>query len=378
MTTAAIILAAGLSSRMGAFKPLLPLGESTALEHCVTLFSANDVSPIIVVTGKRADQVADAALRAGATPVRNAAFERGMFSSVLTGVRALPGTTSEFFMLPVDIPLVRPETIARLREEFRKTGPALLYPRYQGKRGHPPLIATRLAADILAHDGSGGLRTVLERHEADSRDLDVADFGTAQDMDTRKDYELALRMAGRDYPARDECSQLWNMRQLSRAVRTHSEAVARVALAMAQALNAAGNNPALDMGLVESAALVHDIGKGEPRHDLAGAKLLAAHGFHAAAAITATHSDMALKPNAPVTEREVVFLADKFVRGDSFTPLEKRYRHKLELFSDKPGAQKNILARLERAQAVLKRMDAQTGSSMELLARKTLAGETLT
>ncbi|WP_285906891.1 nucleotidyltransferase family protein [Pseudodesulfovibrio pelocollis] len=187
---AAIIPAAGHSSRMGRCKPLLPFGPGTLLSHCVGLFRANGLDRIIVVTGNDRDAVAAEAARAGATPVHNAHFGQGMFSSVLTGLRALDPETAAFFLLPVDMPLVRPDTIARLADEYRRTKFAVLCPRFRGQRGHPPLISRSLLPEILAHDGTGGLRAVLLRHEATSLDLD--DPGTVLDLNHPGDYQDAL------------------------------------------------------------------------------------------------------------------------------------------------------------------------------------------
>ncbi|SOB58003.1 Metal dependent phosphohydrolase (fragment) [Pseudodesulfovibrio profundus] len=116
---AAVIPAAGLSSRMGSFKPLLPLGDRTVVEQVVRLFTAEGVDPVIAVTGKRSDEVADAARRAGGDVVHNPGFEQGMFSSVLAGVESLPELVEAFFLLPADMPLIRQETVQLLVEELR-------------------------------------------------------------------------------------------------------------------------------------------------------------------------------------------------------------------------------------------------------------------
>ena len=78
----------------------------------------------------------------------------------------------------------------------------MLYPRFAGKRGHPPLIARRLFGEILAGDGEGGLRALLARHEA--ADVDVADEGILLDMDTPEDYQRLAELARRrDVPTAD-------------------------------------------------------------------------------------------------------------------------------------------------------------------------------
>ena len=225
----AIILAAGLSSRMGEFKPLLSLGRGTVLSECIDLFHANGIEQIVVVTGNRKNEVSAAARQAGAIPVYNENFVEGMFSSVLTGIEILGSDTAGFFMLPVDIPLVRRETVGRLIDEFERTDPLVLYPRFNGERGHPPIISQRVLPQIKAHDGAGGLRAVLDACEFGAHDLDVADFGTMHDLDHPSDYELAQSLVGNEYPTEEECRQLWRIYDVPLNVVGHCRAVSRVA-----------------------------------------------------------------------------------------------------------------------------------------------------
>jgi CTP:molybdopterin cytidylyltransferase MocA len=370
---AAVIPAAGLSSRMGEFKPLLSLGDGTVLSACVALFRSQGVDRVFVVTGKRAGEVAEAANAAGAAPVHNPNFESGMFSSVLTGVRALPEDADAFFVLPVDIPLVLPETVARLAKTFDETRPAILYPRFLGERGHPPLIGREVVPAILDHDGQGGLRKVLDRFEDRAADLDVADLGVGFDLDHPQDYERAKPLYGREYPLPEECTQLWAMHSVHDHIVGHCRAVSRVAVALANGLNAAGHKPPLDIGLVQGAALTHDMGKGTKRHEEVGAEMLHGHGFHAAAEIVRAHFDTALAPGEPITEREIVFLADKLVRCDRPVPLKDRYLEKVEMYAHEPGAKEAILGRMERADGLRARFDREAGADAEQVAREALA-----
>ncbi|MDD3312769.1 DVU_1551 family NTP transferase [Pseudodesulfovibrio sp.] len=370
---AAVVLAAGLSSRMARFKPLLPLGERTVLSHCLRCLNANRVEPVIVVTGKRGGEVDAAARLAGAEPVRNAEYEQGMFSSVRTGVAALPEEAEAFFVLPVDIPLVRAETVARLVESYGRARPAVLYPRFRGERGHPPLLDRSLIPDILAHDGEGGLRRVLERREADAMDLDVADFGTVHDLDTPEDYELARALVDLDYPLEPECEQLYEMFAVPSEVVAHCRAVARVAGALCDRLNLRPGAHPLNPAKIRGAALTHDIGKGGRHHEKVGAQRLKESGFPFAAEVALEHFDMALPPDRPVNEKAVVFLADKLVKGESFIPLADRYREKLRLFGHEPEARRAIAGRLERAEAMLARFGLELGAPAEDVAREALA-----
>jgi len=110
----ALILSAGRSTRQRGFKPLLPIGHRTVLEHCLHLFSRLETGPCqtVVVLGHRAEDLRPVVSGLGAIPVHNPDFDLGMFSSVQVGSAALSPSVQAFFVLPVDIPLVRPLTIS--------------------------------------------------------------------------------------------------------------------------------------------------------------------------------------------------------------------------------------------------------------------------
>jgi len=116
---AAIILSAGYSSRMGEFKPLLLLGEMTVLERAIRLFQSAGVIDILVVVGYRSDDLLPLIEKWGARWVVNEHYWEDMFSSVVVGVNSLDPDREAFFLLPVDVPLVRGQTILDLLEAYR-------------------------------------------------------------------------------------------------------------------------------------------------------------------------------------------------------------------------------------------------------------------
>ena len=187
----AIVLAAGLSTRMKDFKPLLPLGETTVVDHALATFRVPDVDTYLVV-GHRQAEVQSAVARPDVSIVPNPDCQKGMFSSVQAGVRRLRAGYTAFFLLPADIPLVSPATITALMDAARQSPGAILYPVYQGKRGHPPLIPAELISDILAWNQEGGLQAVLRRHESLALDVPVDDEAILRDIDTMEDYEALV------------------------------------------------------------------------------------------------------------------------------------------------------------------------------------------
>jgi CTP:molybdopterin cytidylyltransferase MocA len=369
----ALVLAAGLSERMGGFKPLLPLAGKTALERCVALFQEAGVESVRVVAGHRAEEVEAAARMAGAAAVRNPDFTAGMFSSVRAGVAALDPEAEVFFVLPVDIPLVRPSTVRRLLETAESAAGGdswdILYPTFWGERGHPPLIRAGLAPAILGHAGKGGLRRVLAEREERAWDLPVADAGVLRDMDLARDYAAAQERAERlDIPTDEEIAVLWDLAGTPMATREHCRAVARAAAGLCAALARAGAG--VDEALAQAAALLHDVAKGSRSHEAAGAAFLDAHGFARVAAVVAAHRDLRLGSGAAFTAREVVFLADKLVRGVEPAPLELRYQEKLEQWAHDPVVHAEISGRLDRARAVRASFESVAGIELEQAARE--------
>jgi molybdenum cofactor cytidylyltransferase len=188
---AAIVLAGGLSTRMKQFKPLLPLGEETITDRVIDTFLKNKVNVFLVV-GYRHENVAAVIKKRDITIVYNPDYEKGMFSSIQAGVRHLTPDYQSFFILPVDIPLVKPTTIKRLMTASEKNPRNIIYPVFEGKRGHPPLIPSSLAPAVLEWHKGGGLKAVLKSYEKLALNVPVADSFILFDIDTPEDYAALL------------------------------------------------------------------------------------------------------------------------------------------------------------------------------------------
>jgi len=357
----AVILAAGLSSRMRGFKPLLPLGFGTLLQHVTSLFTDLGVG-VLVVTGHRAEEVEAAADEAGARPVRNPDYAQGMFTSVLAGMRALPQDAEAVFMLPVDIPLVRPLTLELLLRARLEHPGRILHPVFQGRRGHPPLLPASLVPDILSWPGHGGLAGLLETRNDAGVEVPVPDANILFDVDSDEDYAEALRRAQRlDIPTRDECEILLaQVPALHPMTVIHSRAVAHFALEMARSVGG------LDPALVEAGALLHDIAKGHRDHERRGGDMLRDMGFVRVADIVALHRDIQ-PPDGPITETEIVYLADKVARGAQLVPVEERFQAKLDQYAHDPEAVAAIQGRRTRALAVRQCVERAAGAPLSQL-----------
>jgi len=361
MKLAAIVLAAGKSTRLPRFKPLLRLGGLTLLARAAGLLRQAGLDEIVAVSGHRADEVQAEAGALGLCPVFNANFEAGMFSSVRAGLQALPDGLDGAFMLPVDIPLLRPATLRTLAERFRQTGAEALLPTFQGQPGHPPLIAASSFPQILAWDGAGGLARALATLRCER--LPVADQEILYDIDDEAALSGAeARLARLPEPSPAEALALLELHGVGERGLAHGRGVAEAALLLARALNARGAG--LDLELIEAAALLHDIAKGQPRHEQAGARLLDGLGFPRTAGIVAAHRDIDPAQVERLGERELVYLADKLVRGPERIGVARRFQEKLERFGQDPEAMRAIRQRLAHARAMLALVERAAGQSL--------------
>ncbi len=259
----ALVLAAGYSSRMKHFKPLLPMGSTTTLERCVRLFRDAGIQDVRVVVGYRADELTPLLDRLAVRGIVNDRFDDGMFSSVRAGLTDLESSTKAFFLLPVDIPLVRRTTVLDLLAATDAYDADVWYPTFLGRRGHPPLISTRFRPSILSWDGDGGLRGFFSQQETHTVDVPVADEHILLDMDTPQDYEDLLgRLPHYTVPSASECrAVLTDKFSVNGNIVAHSTRVAQVALQLARALNAVGCH--LNLKLIVAAAIVARSGQGQ-------------------------------------------------------------------------------------------------------------------
>jgi molybdenum cofactor cytidylyltransferase len=357
----AVILSAGFSERMGCFKPLMALGSQKVVERVVSQYRSAGVSDICVVVGHRAAEMTAALAGSGVRIVYNGDFESGMYASVLEGIRGLPASCRAFFIHPVDIPLVRAATVSALLRSFHDATSKIFYPLCSGRRGHPPLIAADLTQEILAWSETGGLRALLEKHETLAVDVPVMDEGILFDLDTPEDLQYLLsRLKNEHIPTPVECRMLMQrICNVPGQIVNHCRAVAKTAAIIASAVNRTGLD--VDADLVYTAALVHDVGRGEKSHAEAGADLLEKWGFPEPAAIVRTHMDMAVDDTRPISEAEILYLADKLVAGDRRVDLVHRFREKMKRYEKNPQAVAAVQCRLKTALKIKAKLERATG-----------------
>ena len=194
---AALILAAGESRRMGSPKPLLPLGESTFLEHVLGQFLASRARPVLVILGHEAERIQGEVSLADARVVVNPHYRQGMLSSIRAGLRALEGEpVSGALICPVDLPDVSTAVVDLVIGRFEKTRAPIVVPVCEGRRGHPVLFAQPLFEEIQRAPDSVGARQVLWDHASEVLEIPTEDRGIITDVDTPEQYERLRRKHG--------------------------------------------------------------------------------------------------------------------------------------------------------------------------------------
>lgn len=354
-----IIIAAGYSSRMEGFKPLLKFGNQTTVERVVSTYQQAGVDQIILVLGYRAEEITPYFNRKAVKMVINEKFDQGMYTSILKGITQLDQESDAFFIHPVDIPLVKPITVIQLKEAANQCSKGIIYPCFLTERGHPPLIAKKYQEPILKNTMDGGLKKLLARYEEDALDLQLTDEAILMDMDTRSDYEALLDYHDREAPNLCECYAIWDKYQLPESIQKHCEKVKQTAMEYAEQLRKSGI--ALDLSALRAAALLHDIAKTGKNHAQVGGELLRELGYKKVGDLIADHMDIVVKQGKAVTENEILYLADKLVKNDQRIDLKTRKNQMLDSYQNNPEATKKIEKRYQDAEAIMQKIERIIG-----------------
>jgi molybdenum cofactor cytidylyltransferase len=359
----ALILAAGLSSRMGEFKPLLSMNGVTVVESAVNCFRQAGIADIRVVVGHQAERLMPVLQSLGVLPVLNENFALGMFSSVRTGLQTFASAADGFFLLPGDMPLVKSCTLEKLVKAYRETDCPIIYPTFFGRRGHPPLISHKCFQTLLSWQGPENLRLLLQQFEQDAYNVPVIDQAILFDMDTPVDYEKLLRSTlSKNIPTVQECKAIFAEYDVSPSIVRHGKAVARVARQIAARLNQ-GDCYDLNIELIVAGSLLHDIAKGRPHHAKAGAMILDQLGFPTVSKVVASHMDLNQHDQAAIDEVVLVYFADKLIKEESLIPVVQHFSETKLRYVANESALKAIEKRLKKTLVIQDKLEHDLGIS---------------
>ena len=182
---AAIVLAAGLSSRMGRNKLLADLNGRPLLRHAAEAAVGSAVDSVIVVTGNEADKAEAALKNLRLKTVHNPDYAKGLSSSLKSGIAAAPGDCDGVIILLGDMPGVKSVLIDRMIAAFDpEDSRAICVAARHGKRGNPVLWAQRFFAEIMALEGDVGAKHLMAMNDELVCEVEAPDDGPLTDIDT--------------------------------------------------------------------------------------------------------------------------------------------------------------------------------------------------
>jgi molybdenum cofactor cytidylyltransferase len=189
IAVAAIVLAAGRSSRMGEHKLLLPLGGRPLVTYAVHAACTSSAYMVIVVVGHIADEVASTLAGMRCRVVTNASYADGMATSLRTGIAAVPQEVVGALVLLADQPLVTFAMVNHMLAAVALEPDAIHAAAYDGKRGNPVYFPRALFGELLAVAGDEGGRSVVARHADMVQLVPMLHGEAALDVDTPGEYE---------------------------------------------------------------------------------------------------------------------------------------------------------------------------------------------
>jgi molybdenum cofactor cytidylyltransferase len=192
-----IVLAAGLSERMGAELPkqLLPFGGATLAAVSVRNAEASTLDRIVVVTGYRSDEVAAAVAGGRADVIENRDYRDGNMTSFRVGAGGLAGCEA-YVVLLADMPGVSPPMVDRMVAEWRRSRPWAAVASYSDGRAHPLLLSAAALSEAVQAEGAKGVWRFLDNAAAGLVADVVFDFPMPHDVNTQAEYEQMLRDDG--------------------------------------------------------------------------------------------------------------------------------------------------------------------------------------
>jgi molybdenum cofactor cytidylyltransferase len=180
---AAIVLAAGRSTRMGAENKLLAdLGGKVMVRVVVEAALASRARPVLVVTGHQEDRVRAALAGLDVAFVGNPLFAEGLSTSLKAGIAAVPVSCDGGLVLLGDMPRIEASHLDCLIEAFAPG--AIVVPVHEGRQGNPVLWPRRRFAELLQLEGDAGAKRLIAAHPQDVREVAVGDDAILSDVDT--------------------------------------------------------------------------------------------------------------------------------------------------------------------------------------------------
>ncbi len=189
----AIVLAGGLSKRMGtANKLLLPYKNKTVIATVIENIIAAGIEEIMVVTGYEAEKIQDALKGFTVQFIYNPEYEKGMTTSIQQGVFAAKG--DGYMICLSDMVLIEPDEYTLLKKVFEAQlqldEKCICIPRYKNEKGNPVIFSSFYKEAILQHKDMEGCKEIVQLNKAHIHWIEMDTQHVLQDMDYPEDYRI--------------------------------------------------------------------------------------------------------------------------------------------------------------------------------------------
>ena len=275
-----LILAAGMSSRMGALKPIMKINGYPMIEWAIMNMRNGGIEDICVVLGKEAGRITPFLIPYQVSIVENKEYSStDMFASIRLGLESLMSEDTEFIcILPCDNPLIQPHTIKLLQKNFVKEECEAVIPTYHGVTGHPSLISMSMAEKMMTETAEKGMQGLFLKYANSIIEQECDDPGICMDADSITDFVTLSEYGRRRFGlAQEQVVAYWEEQRISQDVRVKAFEFRKAVVDEGMRLNERG--AALDLTLFDSGALFSALFDGEKDAENKVIRLLREEGF---------------------------------------------------------------------------------------------------
>jgi molybdenum cofactor cytidylyltransferase len=185
----AVVLAAGLSTRMGQPKMMLKWGNKTVIQQVVDTLFESSIIDVIVVSGEWYKEISSLVTAEGVKVIVNPLFANGeMTASLQTGISNMPEASTHALVVLGDQPFLNPDTISKLIAASQISNKKIIMPSINDRRGHPWLIERSIWVEVMALKPPLTMRDFFNIYQTEIEYVVVNDENIIQDMDTPEDY----------------------------------------------------------------------------------------------------------------------------------------------------------------------------------------------
>ena len=347
MKISGLIVAAGLSSRMNDFKPLMKIENKPLIINTINSLRRCGIKDINIVVGHRGNDIEKCVENQNVNTIYNNSYNSTfMYDSFKIGLNKIKDNCDGIIFLPGDVGFVSRYTIDLLINEISKKESKIVYPVYKSKVGHPPVISSKCFDYLLNYNGENGLKGGMDYFERESKIINTPDKFILCDMDYKEDfYRVKYDFENREVLDEEDCIDLLSYFNVPKNIVNHGKKVKEICEDLSNLINIKRN--IININLINSASILHDMKRQEKNHSEVGANLLESLGYNQIANVVRSHMKLEKEMEDVINENTILYYCDKLVEEDEFVGLHKRFEEKLNKHEINKEIKKNIIDKYE-------------------------------